>query len=426
MRIVIIGDYQLENTPEEMTIMAMEDVRKTKPDLVVVMGDYGKNSDLGKPETIFKCKNFLDLTESSVYPLLGNHDFQNEIGNNVLPHGTIEKAVREAFGVEDTFFIYEHENFRLFGISLDSWEVDPPISINECYVSDQHFQWIISKIAERPGVPIIMLTHAPIMGCGLRTVPVVHVRAANAYMDQSTDPLRWIKLTECPEIIMWLSAHYHLSHQYPDSLVERNGVVYALTGVHGGVTRDGKRQSRILDINDDKIELRTLDHIERKVIEKVDYESMIPTMLNRRRNLFPRVSPPVVPNWLASFEPLGPGGVKPIGNGHVLISTNDDFLWEADPQWCVVLGTLHYKDGPVSDYCISERTIWRAFRNIIAGVNANSPWRFTREKFIPNHHEIRLELNDTIIRLESISNSGVRAYLENNTAIDIACPIGLR
>ena len=135
-------------------------------------------------------------------------------------------------------------------------------------MSNQHFQWIISKIAERPGVPIIMLTHAPIMGCGLRTVPVVHVRAANAYMDQSTDPLRWIKLTECPEIIMWLSAHYHLSHQYPDSLVERNGVVYALTGVHGSVTRDGNRQSRILDINDDKIELRTLDHIERKVIEK--------------------------------------------------------------------------------------------------------------------------------------------------------------
>ena len=67
-----------------------------------------------------------------------------------------------------------------------------------------------------------------------------------------------------------------------------------------------------------------------------------------------------------------------------------------------------------------------SFQNIIAGVNANSPWRFTREKFIPNHHEIRLELNDTIIRLESISNSGVRAYLENNTAIDIACPIGLR
>jgi 3',5'-cyclic AMP phosphodiesterase CpdA len=426
MRIVIIGDYQLDNTPEEMTIMAMEDVRKTNPDLVIVMGDYGRYADLGKPETIFQCKKFLDLTGSYVHPLLGNHDFQNEIGNNILPHGTIENAVREAFGVEDTFFIYEHEQFRLFAISLDSWEEDPPISVNECYVSDQHFQWIKNKIAERPGVPIIMLTHAPIMGSGLRTVPGVHIRAANAYMDQSTDPMRWINLTEHPEIIMWLSAHYHLSHHHPDSLVERNGVVYALTGVHGGVTRDDKRQSRILDINDDKIELKTLDHIERKIIERNDFESLIPAMLDNRKSLFPKVSPPKVHNWLASFEPLGSGGIKPIGNGHVLISTKDDYLWEADPQWCVVLGTLHYKDGAVSDYCVSGNTVWRAFKNVVVGVNANSPWRFTREKWIPNHHEQRFELNDRITKLEPIINSGVRAYLANSTTIDIECPIDLR
>ena len=425
MQIVIVGDYQLENTPLKMTENAMEDIRNTESDLVVVMGDYGKNAELGDPDTIFRCKKLLDLTESFIRPLLGNHDFHKEIGENILPHGTMEKAMRKAFEIDDTFFVYEHKEFRLFGISLDSWSAEPPLSVNECFVSDERFGWIVRKIEERPGIPIVMLTHAPIMGCGLRTVPGVHIRATNAYMDQSTDPMRWIALTEHPEIILWLSAHYHLGHHHPDSLVERKGVVYAHTGVHGNVTRDGRRQSRILHIEDDRIILRTLDHENRSIQDKPDWEASLSDMYLKRKEICPRVLHPNMPDWLESFEPLGAGGRKSLPDGHVLLSTRDNYLWEADPQWAVVLGTLHYQDEKIIDYCVSGDVVWRAFGQTISAVNIWNPWRFTRERFIPNHHEEKIQLQRQVNKLEPIAAGGVRVFLEDGF-LNVNCPERLK
>lgn len=420
VRIVIIGDYQLENTPTEMTRNAIEDIRNLRPDLAVVMGDFGENALLGNPKAICQASRQLRETDTVVLPLLGNHDLQSEIGKGTLAHGTMEATARRCFGVDDTFFIREYTDFRLLGVSLDSWDMQPPPSPNECHVSNEHFNWIKSKLSERPGVPVVMLTHAPPMGCGLKNIPNMHVRATNAYMDQNTDPLRWIGLTEHPEILLWLSAHYHIGHDHPDSLVTRNGVSYALTGVHGGITRDGSRQSRVMDIADGVVSLYTLDHIQRRLRDVPELRIQMQPAVAARMKMHPRVKPRHTPGWLDTLGPLGPGGIQRLSNGHMIISTADHYLWEADPVWEVLLGTLHYQEGPITDYCICGDYVWRTFGRTLVAVNSRDPWRFSREKQGDFRREFRMSLPKPSDRLEAIGG-GVKVWM-GETSIDVHIP----
>jgi hypothetical protein len=401
----------------------MEDIRNTHPDSVIVMGDMGDNAHIGTPQAICAAQKLLSLTGAPVHPLLGNHDLQHEIGRNTLPHGVMEQVVRKCFGIDDTFFVYEYDDVRLFGISLDSWDMDPPFSPNECHISDKRFAWIEKKIAERPGVPIIILTHAPPMGCGLHTIPNIHVRATNAYMDQNTTPMRWMALTEHPEILLWISAHYHFGHDHPDSLVIRNGVAYALTGVHGNVSRDGTRQSRVLDIQDGTVTLSTLDHVARHLRAESDWQISLPSALAARVAMHPRVVPPCTPGWINSLKPLGPGGVQILPNDQLLVSTIDNYLWQVDPVWEVLLGTLHYQEGPLTDYCISGDLVWRIFGKTLVAVHYLDPWRFSREAHCDHRHEYRVSLPYAADRLQTLPH-GVRVWM-GDSVLDFTSPSSL-
>jgi hypothetical protein len=423
VRIVIVGDYQLENTPQALTEYAMEDIRNIHPDSVIIMGDIGDNAHIGSPQAIYSAQKLLSLIGAPVRPLLGNHDLQREIGRNTLPHGVMEYTVRKCFGIDDSFFVYEYDDVRLFGISLDSWDMEPPFSPNECHISDKRFEWIQRKIAQRPGVPIIMLTHAPPMGCGLRTIPSMHVRATNAYMDQNTDPMRWMALTEHPEIILWISAHYHFGHDHHDSLVIRNGVAYALTGVHSNVSRDDTRHSRVLDIQDGKVTMFTLDHVARQLRTKPDLQITLQSALTKRIALHPRVAHPRTPGWINTFEPLGPGGIQILPNHQLLVSTSDHYLWQADPEWEVLLGTLHYREGPLIDYCISGDLVWRIFGNSLVAVHYLDPWRFSREAHCDHRHEFRVSLPSSANSIQPLTH-GVRVWMGENS-LDFTSPSSL-
>lgn len=74
-------------------------------------------------------------------------------------------------------------------------------------------------------------------------------------------------LTSC--IKGWFSGHFHLSHDYQDSITfptipreegpypNRGSCVFVQAGVmRGGCSRDGRRQSRILRGNKDGFEVR--------------------------------------------------------------------------------------------------------------------------------------------------------------------------
>ena len=75
-------------------------------------------------------------------------------------------------------------------------------------------------------------------------------------------PDAFIRLVERhPNVRLWFSGHYHLSHNYASSVSVVNGCAFAQVGVIGPrSTRDGLRQSRVLDGDAEGFQLLSLDH----------------------------------------------------------------------------------------------------------------------------------------------------------------------
>jgi len=49
-------------------------------------------------------------------------------------------------------------------------------SVHEVYVDDQQVQWFEALVAAHPDRPIVVFTHAPPIGSGLKVVQNVHVK----------------------------------------------------------------------------------------------------------------------------------------------------------------------------------------------------------------------------------------------------------
>ncbi len=80
-----------------------------------------------------------------------------------------------------------------------------------------------------------------------QVVQEVHVKNRCAWLNHSSDPRAFIRVAEAhPHVRLWFSGHFHLSHNYPDSITVVGGCAFVQTGVIGDCNRDGHRQSRLL------------------------------------------------------------------------------------------------------------------------------------------------------------------------------------
>lgn len=165
-------------------------------------------------------------------------------------------------------------------------------SVHEVYIDEEQVAWFERLLAANPGRPVVVFTHAPPMGCGLKVVQNVHVKnrwgavcgpagglwvvqgppltadcrdgcfsnalspthrpslclrlllphPRCAWLNHSESPSRFIKLVEAhPNIRLWFSGHFHLSQNYPDSISVVNQCAFVQTGVIGECNRDGNR-----------------------------------------------------------------------------------------------------------------------------------------------------------------------------------------
>lgn len=273
LRIVVLGDFHLHVNEYELTERAMEDINACSPDLVVPLGDFGSHEAIGGVEGLQQAYRFLGKLRAPLRPILGNHDMQRETGGRSLqPAGTMERAFLELFGLSGANGVVDTDAARLIFIGTDPQPADSCYIDQECYVTDAHFAELERWLRERGDTPVIVFTHAPPAGAGLRTVPRVHVRATNAYLDQNHRYGRWMPLVRRhPHIRLWFSAHYHLGHDDPDSQTQRHGTTFFMTGVHGSCTRDGTRQSRVIDLDEAGVRVSTLDHVGRRLREPPDW-----------------------------------------------------------------------------------------------------------------------------------------------------------
>lgn len=86
--------------------------------------------------------------------------------------------------------------------------------------------------------------------------------AGAAWEEPPPGPLAFRALCERrPNVKIWLSGHFHLSHSYPESVSAGAGAcTFVQTGVIGNCNRDGERQSRVLDLDESGFRVWTCDH----------------------------------------------------------------------------------------------------------------------------------------------------------------------
>ena len=130
------------------------------------------------------------------------------------------------------------------------------------FVDDEQLAWFEATLRANRGRPTVVFTHAPVIGCGLRVLQSVHVKNRCAWLNHSHNPHRFAEILAVnPQIKLWFSGHFHLSHDYRDSISVLGECAFVQVGVIGaGSTRDERRHSRLLRAGADGYRLFTLDH----------------------------------------------------------------------------------------------------------------------------------------------------------------------
>ena len=231
---------------------------------LVSLGDLGRKDirhepgDAGTTKSFIDAKEFLDGFHLPYDLVTGNHDLEG------LDEFTTDednlKAWMDCFG-KDTSYFSKHvgERTLLVGMSTVRFR-NSPHSSHECHVDDEQLEWfekIVEKHPDSDGWRVIVFSHAPIMGSNLRVLQNVHMvngMLSHFYYDEdescydktndshelmyfslcvlgcawmnhcSEDSRRtFIEIVQrSPQIKMWCSGHFHLSHDFEDSLSRVN------------------------------------------------------------------------------------------------------------------------------------------------------------------------------------------------------------
>ena len=386
MRIVVLGDYHIRDDELELTRQAMEDVARAKPDLVVALGDFGCERTIGSPAALEKTYELLRSTGARVRPIFGNHDLQRESGRGKQRKHTMARALKRIYRLERIYDVEEYDDFRIFYLCCEPQPTRTCYQVQECYISRRQFEWFTAKLKERPYTPALIFSHAPPLGSGLRTVPDVHVRSTNAYLDHNHDPHRWSDLIrKHPGYVLWFSAHYHLGHDGPDAHVEWVRGCSFTTAVHGSATRDGRRQSRVIDVTGRQMSVSTLDHVARTVRAAPDWKRNadadgdgVTTAAELRAD-----SGETGQGWRkmgkvhVGLHGEQPSRIELVHERLAYVGTNAGYVWEACPSDQAVMGTLQL-GLPVDDVATNGKTIWWCAGGRVYATEAKDLRRFAR------------------------------------------------
>jgi hypothetical protein len=279
---------RLEKTPAgDLTTAQLEHLLQSRhqhqqPATVVVsLGDLGRKEirhepgDAGTTKSFEDAKDYLDGFEIPYDLITGNHDlegldeFESDQANLKAWMDCFDKKMPQ-------FSRYVGEKTLLLGLSTVQFR-DAPYSSHEVHIDNEQIEWFRSVVERHPakdGWKILVFSHAPIIGSGLRFLQSVHVMNGCAWLNHcSASDVRssFIRIVQDnPQIKCWASGHFHLSHEFQDSLVQVGNCTFVQVGVMGKhSTRDGRRQSRFFrGCRDEFIEIYSINHHQRRCDDK--------------------------------------------------------------------------------------------------------------------------------------------------------------
>lgn len=257
IRFIILGDLHFEQKTAEMVKKAFAVFKQINPDFMVSLGDLGGYSHPGTQLSFDEAKNLFGEFNFPVYPLLGNHDLE---GLEFRTDQANINAWLTTFGRKDPYYSFSKESSHFIFLSSTRFRKNPQCC-HEVYIDDEQFLWFKREIQTHQDKKIFVYSHAPIIGSGIRVLQNLHLRGGNAWLNHSQTPEKFIPLVlENPQIKFWASGHNHLSQEYPDALSLKNKCLFCHTGVINNISRDGRRQSRLVEFDNNEMIVSSIDH----------------------------------------------------------------------------------------------------------------------------------------------------------------------
>jgi len=283
-RFIILGDPHVHEEERQHWAETWEDINALNPDAVLMLGDL-TTSYMGEDKGLRLAKEIFKDCSAPWYSIIGNHDLQGrdfesdqDNLNNILHH----------LGRETPYFSIDIGMFTVIGLS-NTVHRGNKVSTQELTLGAEQLAWFKAEVEKKSRRPIIVLSHAPILGSDLLNMPELHVVVGNCYMNQNDRPGDLMQIVfDNPNILFWFSGHCHLSHIYERSITSKLGCHF----VHCGIvsrkqSRDGNNHTRVFDIYDDHFTIRTLDHSIRDIDEELEYRDSTSTenLLNYRQSI---------------------------------------------------------------------------------------------------------------------------------------------
>eukprot|EP00586_Coscinodiscus_wailesii_P014677 CAMPEP_0172492706 /NCGR_PEP_ID=MMETSP1066-20121228/23937_1 /TAXON_ID=671091 /ORGANISM="Coscinodiscus wailesii, Strain CCMP2513" /LENGTH=565 /DNA_ID=CAMNT_0013262487 /DNA_START=187 /DNA_END=1884 /DNA_ORIENTATION=+ len=242
---------------------------------LVSLGDLGRKDirhepgDAGTTKSFTDAKTYFDGFSLPHYDVItGNHDLE---GLDEFSTDAANLAAWQRTFQKDTPYFSRRVGHRTLLVGLSTVRFrDAPFSSHECWVDPLQLSWfedVVRRHSAEEGWKIIVFSHAPVVGSGLRVLQNVHVVNGCAWLNHCDGGSRnrFIEIVERnPQVKLWFSGHFHLSHDYEDALCHVGKCTFLQCGVVGKASsRDGRRQTRLVQGNSHTINLYSINHHKR-------------------------------------------------------------------------------------------------------------------------------------------------------------------
>lgn len=269
LRLFVLGDIHYQESHEDDWREILDDINALKPDCVLAVGDLTGGIDTGTSKGMAAATRMLAGLHAPWQTVIGNHDLQAE------EFASDEAAVASFLsfcGRERPWFRYDVGPITIIGLSNTRWRLNT-VNHNEIFYSEEQLEWARNEIASIPDRPVFVLAHVPPIGSGLMVMGELHASVGNAYANQNYVPNSVIRLVrENPNVLMWFSGHNHLGQHYRDAISMRLGTHFVHVGTaNRHQSRDRYLHSRVIDIHEDRLLVRTFDHTLRRIEEHLDH-----------------------------------------------------------------------------------------------------------------------------------------------------------
>jgi hypothetical protein len=282
MRLAVLGDLHLDSRDGESFDRARELIQGFKPEAIVCLGDLGRGPESGTRASFEAARAYLASFGLPYFSILGNHDL--ECLDQFATDAEAVQCFCDVFECDRPYRTIEIGGFLGILLSSTGFRDNRGYS-HEISIDDEQFDWFRRTLESNPERPTLVFSHAPPLGSRLRVLQYPHLRAGNAWLNQSNHPQRFMDcLARHPQVRLWFSGHNHLGQQYSDSTSLVGHCLFVHTGVIGEQSRDGQHHSRLVYSDSDSdsdepsdqknpcLQIDTLDHTANRLVSDVRFD----------------------------------------------------------------------------------------------------------------------------------------------------------